>query len=520
MSDSINNLDLHLLGPYAFAKDVLKERLEVTKLYNFYYGKTKVGHNELMTEYNQGQSWFTNPELDYTPSKDIRNHVKRLIKRQGRFMFGISPDIFIKSYSSNVDDNTSLEELRKFLDNKIFEANEFWKDTYKAFIDCTIGKRILLRVEANEDSPIGIHYHTMDEFTFEVDSSDYKKLSKVIIAYLEASTANKSVNEQVWKRWKYYIENGTCMLEYGTYDGKCAPIGEVKTIDTKFKEIPCRVIINDGLTGDITGSSDLEDLIDMQNGYNKTNSDYRDALRFRMFEQPVFIDADEGSTEDIVIAPNAIIDLKSDTTGEGNTRADAKMLSSSFNFSTAADSFITTLKNDMYEIMDQPKPDDVRVAQSGKALKMTFWDLKARCDEKWVEWESALKWLIKYVIDAIIQLNLYKEHWDSKWNNIDYKIVIKHNYPIPEDEAEKKKIALQEVSSNVRSIKSYIKEISDEEDCDGEYNQILKEIKDLKDVERDDFIESVRKEFLEDSNSSDVEDEDNNNQDDNTKEDE
>lgn len=82
--------------------------------------------------------------------------------------------------------------------------------------------------------------------------------------------------------------------------------------------------------------------------YNKTMSDYRDALRFKMFEQPVFTDVKSSSLKNIKIAPNKIIDLKSDPTlGDGtgsNSVAKFGTLSSTFSFQAAADSYLTQLK--------------------------------------------------------------------------------------------------------------------------------------------------------------------------------
>lgn len=505
-----NKMQMSLLGPYAFATDILKERNEVMALYNFYYGKSTVD-NTFMNDFNKGQSWHQNISLDYKPTQDIRNHTKRLIRKQARFMFGVTPTILFKGLDR--DKKTNIEELRKFVDT-VLEDNEFWNDTFKAFIDCTIGKRVLLRIEANPKEPITIHYHTMDEFTFEVDKSNYKKLTQVIIAYMDKSTVDKVEKEQIWYRWKYYIENGTCMLVQGTYNGFCEPIDET-IINTELDEIPCRVIINGGLTADIEGSSDIIELMDLQNSYNKTVSDFRDALRFKMFEQPVFIDADSESTENIKIAPNAIIDLKTDPTME-NSRADAKMLSSSFSFVEGTKAFLELAKEDLYELMDMPKSSELKNVPSAKALRFTFFDLISRCEEKWLEWDSALKWLINNIIKYSIQFKLYNDEWDNSWNDLKFRIVFKHNYPIPEDESESKDIAIKEVAANVRSIKSYIRDLSDEEEVDIEYEQILKELEEFNGVGKDDFETTVNDE-IDDINSNKADDDNSaNNIDDNS----
>ena len=72
-------------------------------------------------------------------------------------------------------------------------------------------------------------------------------------------------------------------------------------MDTGLDFIPCYVIINEGLTGDLMGESDVAELIDLQNAYNHLISDDADALRFNMFPQTVATDAKAESLEYILM---------------------------------------------------------------------------------------------------------------------------------------------------------------------------------------------------------------------------
>lgn len=73
------------------------------------------------------------------------------------------------------------------------------------------------------------------------------------------------------------------------YDGTGRTISETYSDEnTGLDFIPVYVIINDGLTGDMTGKSDVERLWDNQDDYNRLKSDDRDALKFNMFPQRVF----------------------------------------------------------------------------------------------------------------------------------------------------------------------------------------------------------------------------------------
>lgn len=468
-----NSLQSKLLGIYSASPRLLRDRNVLMGLYNFFDGEAKT-ENDLLSDITRGQSWLKPTDLDYTPSQDIRNHVKKLIMKQGRFMFGKSPYILMKPIKET--DKNLAEEKRRVMDY-ILDEDNFWGKTFKAFLDCTIGKRVLLTVIANPGEPMSFRYYTSMDFTYKVDPNDYSKLTEVIIAYCE--DLEVAFAKQVWSRWKYYMQNGKCWLQSGTYDGNAQSLGDEQITNTGLDELPCKVIINGGLTGDTNGTSDIEDLMDLQNAYNRTTSDYRDTLRFRMFEQPVFINADSDSLENIKIAPNAMIDLKTDPTIEmssGSSGADAKMLSSTFNFVEGAEGFLERVKGDMYEIMDQPRPEYLKDVPSAKAMKFMFYDLMSRCEEKWQEWEPAIKWLLKYMDKCIKQFKLYPE---LRIPEVETSIIISRNYPIPEDEESQKKIAILEVEGKVRSHKSYIRDFSDIEDEDGEWNELIKESVDL-----------------------------------------
>lgn len=472
-----------LLGVYEHTPQTVSERYDILSYYSFYNGAAK---NEECIENPvlRGQSWETSKDLDYKPTQEIRNHTKKLLQKQQRFMFGQSPNVLVKAYDEESRDNA--EGLRQFIDD-ILEEGEYWNETFKAFLDCTIGKRVLLLLDANPGEPIKFKYFTADQFTFKCSKENYKELEEVIIAYTNDDTETIQPENQVWHKWKYYMNGETCILEKADYDGNAKLIPRTQTIvDTKIREIPARVIVNGGLLGETMGTSDVADLIPIADSYNRRMSDFADALRFKMFEQPVFINASQDSIQSIKIAPNALIDLKATPTQE-NTTPDAKMLTSTFSFKDSAEYYLDKALSDMYELMDQPRPEDIKNVPSAKAIKFIFYDLMARCEEKWKTWEPAILWAINTSLELVEQFNLYPENSNRQFVNIDARISLVHNYPIPEDVESKKKLAMQEVSSHVRSRKSYMRDYSELEDENDEFNEILEEMRLLNSAERDTF---------------------------------
>ena len=497
--DIYNQIDKSLLGLYSNDRRFIEELREVKQYYEFYEGRVWTPEDDFNDD--RGQLWRVK-DRDYKPTREVRNITKKLMKKQKRFMTAVQPDIVLSSVDDT--DKDRIEDKRILLD-RILDDGKFWNKFSKAFLDCTIGKRVLLVMSIDEEDeccPIKFRFYTMPEFTYEYDPNDSDKLLKVQIAYQDKDTVGKIQQEQRWHKWIYEMrEDGYCWCTYEIVDGTNTiafvevPVspqineeveGETTQVElheewnTGLTQLPCKVIFNDGLTGDIRGASDVKDLMDMATDYNKTVSDYRDALRFKMFEQPVFIDADSTSLQNIKIAPNAIIDLKSDPTlGDGSSSssiAKAQMLSSTFNFQAAADAYLERLKKDMYECMDQPLPESLVNVASGKALRMLNDDLISRCEEKWQEWDEAILWLLDLIETVVVEGGYYKDLPNIECMSLETTCVLNHNYPIPDDEAETKEIAIKEVEAQVRSHQSYIREFGSQNEADKEFQEILDEV--------------------------------------------
>lgn len=492
------NLQRSLLGLHCNDPKFLTELQEVQTYYDFYEGRPFMIEDD--PTIGKGQLWPVK-DRDYKPTREIRNITRKLMNKQGRFMTSVSPTLVVSS--TDVTNREKLDVKRGLIEN-ILAQEKFWNKFSKAFMDATIGKRVLLTILTEipnkkiPDTHLKFRFYTMNEFTYEYDPIDCDKLIRVQIAYQDENTVGKIQQNQRWYKWVYEMRDDSCWCTYEVVDGTDATAyienviydesgKEVGKEDIPLKqewntgldELPCKVIYNDGLTGDLRGRSDIKDLMDMAMDYNKTLSDYRDALRFKMFEQPVFTDCDSGSIKNIKIAPNAIVDLKSDPSlgnGTGSSVAKFGMLSSTFNFQTTADSYLQQLKNDMYELMEQPLPDQVANVPSGKALKMIYYDLISRCEDKWKAWDEALEWLVDMIIKLIPLYNLYSDMEGIETITIPSIHHWSHNYPIPDDEIDDKTIAIQEVQANVRSHKSYIEEFGNSEDADAEFDTIISEL--------------------------------------------
>lgn len=464
-----------------------RERRKVLRDYLFYKGKCINKELAKADKVFLGQSWENNDNVDYEPTQDIRNKAKPLLKKQARFMFGVEPTITIKA--DNANDADSCEDLRKFI-NDILEDNKFWKNTRKAFLMSTIKKRILLRLEVNPGAPISIKYENIEDFSYKEKNGDLLQVS-----FFQEDDRN--VFQQDDTKKIYYIhtyfygrenENLPVQAYYKkqTYSGNdlSSPTEEI-TQSTGFDTIPCWLIKNGGELNDDFGESDLEDLKGPQTLYNKKNSDYADALRFQMFGAEAVIDGNQDDVSKLTIAPNALHAVRTeDNANENGKQAVVQRLEYSMGNAEAANSYLDRIDKDMRDILDMPNVKDLSNIPSAKAMKYMYNDLIARCEEKWNDWEPVFKSLISFIIQsAKYSYNTFKD----EWLGISYTVLFKHNYPIPEDTDDKKKLAMDEVAANVKSHKEYIKTYGDVEDADGEYEQIIQEISDITAAENDEM---------------------------------
>ncbi len=394
-----------------------------------------------------GQDWEITDGLDYEPTKKRSNIVKRLINEQARFLFGKPPEITVFS-----EDEEKAACLQCFVDGML-DKNRFAEKLLKAAKDCFIGKRIALKVGISDDGQIIFGFVPSLSFIFETDGDDTERLVKIIFFHTQHDSDEKS-KQRVWRQ-KYELIDGKCFVWEGIYDGYGELIEEKSNaLDTGLNFIPAKVIVNDGLTGDLFGESDVEGLMEMQNVYNRLSSDDVDALRFNMFPQTVVIDGMAESISQMVIAPGALMDLQTEVTAAEGRQAGISKLESNFSYDDRLEHTLNRIKSEMYEMLNVPLVSIQELKgymTSGKSLKALYWQLVTRCEEKFVTWRCALTWLIESALVIGRQNRLFDIDVPQ-----DLKIFVDNIFPLMEDEYEEKTLDLELVKANLMSRKTFI----------------------------------------------------------------
>ena len=433
--DSTDWIKQELAG--LLGEQVTRDINDIIRLYSLYDG--------------DGQRWRVETKgLDYTPTVKVTNIIAELIGKEARYMMGVEPELHIvpKEMDSKAA-RANADIIGDWL-TALLEEQKWSKKLLDAAKDCFIGKRVALKLTGRRGGKLGIQFRPSLEFVYDTDPENVDRLTKVIFFY-HTNESTDRLKQRIWRQ-KYELRDGRCYLTEGLYDGTGRTISETHSDEnTGLDFIPVYVIINDGLTGDMTGKSDVERLWDNQ-------------------------DANQETMDRVKIAPGAIIDAQTDPSSDH--QVDAKILEAQFSYNERIENALNRDKNDMYSLLSVPNVSLEQLkgfAASGKAMKALYWELTTRCEEKWNEWDAALRWMVQALV------KMAGVYGTDSLPVLDFTVSIDHRYPIADDEDAERTLDLQEVSQQARSRKSYLEKWQPDADGNAELAQIAAEQKMLDD---------------------------------------
>ena len=164
--------------------------------------------------------------------------------------------------------------------------------------------------------------------------------------------------------------------------------------------IPAFIILNDGLTGDILGESEIELLMYDEEWYSKLSNADNDAQRKSMNPTKYTVDMESNSTKNLSTAAGSYWDLGSDQNLE-NPKPMVGLLEPNMSYSESLKTTLDRIKTSAYETVDVPNVTNESlsgVITSGKALKAIYWPLIIRCKEKMKVWGPALMSMVDIII--------------------------------------------------------------------------------------------------------------------------
>lgn len=399
---------------------------------------------------------------DYVPADLKFKMVYTLINKEARFLFAESPDTIVESTG---DRDSASDELKEQIDllnrliTKVRESNNFDDSLLKAAKDCFIGKRVAGLVNFNPDDGVTITFLTATQFLYERKVGNPNELSK-FVAFIVTEEARQNTARRIFKK-KYELEGDSVYLEEALYDGAGMLIEEVTArtkLDIDF--IPAVVFINDGLTADVDGESEIFALEGFEQWYSKLSNADADSERKGMNPIKYAVDMESNSTKNLSTSAGSFWDLQTDQNLD-DAHTQVGILESNMNYSNALKTTLDRIKTTAYESVDVPNItlESLQGAiTSGKALKAIYWPLIVRCKEKMKMWGPKLKQMIEMIIEgAKVYPDCITNYISEPLVPVDYEVKIEQNLPLPEDEAEEKNLDMAEVSEMLMSKKSYMK---------------------------------------------------------------
>ena len=485
-NENIDTISAFIQIPYALinsevegeGKDLLAELTQIRKDYIIY----KKGA-PFSTEGTNGK--YVAASLRYKMASS-------LINKEARFLFSETPDIDImprgaeggltETYKAN------LQRWNTFID-VVLRKNMFDDTLLKAAKDCFIGKRVAALVNFNEEDGITITFLPSLQFIYETKDNNPNVIRK-FVAYMVLNNVLSNTERRIFKKKYELDEQGRVILTEGLYDGAGTLIesyAEGVAIEG-LTQIPAVVFINDGLSGEERGESEIELLQDFEKWYSRLSSADIDAERKSMNPTKYTIDMEGNSTKDLSTGAGAFWDLQSDQNLD-NAHPSVGILEPGMNYSDSLKQTLDRIKTVGYEQVDMPNItlDTMTGAiTSGKSLKAIYWPLIVRCKEKMKMWGPKLQDLITIIVEGALAFPYISQKYISEpLEKIDYDVEVKQNLPLPEDEAEEKQLDIAEVEAKVMSRKAYMKKwrgLSDAE-VEEELQQIALERQMIEDTE-------------------------------------
>lgn len=418
------------------------------------YGLSKIEEmSEIINYYNiydKGQDWFVD-ERDYTPTKKKTNYIKKLIKEESRFLFGKTP--YFEITTENEGNEAKCELIQDYLD-KTLKQNLFSSKLIKGARDCFIGKRIAIKLHADTiNKQIRIIFVPSLEFVYEPFEDRVDELKKIIFFH-EMTDPNVDKSEQVIWKQKYEMVDGKCILNETLHDGYGTLIDTISNnVDLKLSGIPCYVVLNDGLSGDLDGESDVAEIMENQLAYNRLASEDIDTILKGMNRTIYAVDVED--TSKFKLGPGAFWDVQtSSCTNKDNARAEIGIVETDFNYNERIQNKLSELKTDMHEVLNIPminNQDLKGMMTSGKSMKALYWQLITRCEEKMQDWRPALEWMVRSILEMTEVYNIA-----SIPTLDDMVVTVENQYPLQEDEDNEKVLDMQQVNALVMSKKTFI----------------------------------------------------------------
>ena len=453
---------------------------EITTGYNL-YTKEILEIKQNYIDYKNGVDFVTEGSGgDYVPSQIRFKRVKTLLDKEARYMFSQTPDINVQAVNEGEEEN--IKQYQELI-NKVISKNNFGKKLLQSAKDCFIGKRVACLVDYSEQDGVQIHFYDSLQFYYETEYGSDRLTKFISFEYVNKTKTN---SEKLYLVKRYEERDSKIYFKCTLFGGNGVIINEIipeQEIDLKY--IPAIIIQNDGLLSDKHGISEIEDLIEYEQGFSKLANSDIDSERKGMNPIRYTVDIDPRTTKGLSSGAGAFWDLTHNM-NVNDPKPLVGTLAPAMNHTESVKTTLERLDTAMHNEVDVPnisKEGLLSGITSFKALKALYYPLTVRCNEKMKTWKPAIEFIFRTVIDlAVLNREQSIEYYVlTDLEEKQFYVEVVENYALIDDENEEKEIDLAEIAQNARSRKSYIKkwrgsEFKSDEQIEQELMQIAIEL--------------------------------------------
>lgn len=392
--------------------------------------------------------------LDFVPSTLRYKLAASLVDKQARFLFATAPDVVVEGAPEHAEAVDQIEQYVK----AVLDDNNFEDALLKAAKDCFIGKRVAAMANFSPLSGVTVTFVPARQFVYQYSIDNPKVLSKFVYFQRVPLAQNEF---RIYAKRYVLDDNQNVILDEILYH----PNGEVDEVllephVTPLTQIPAVVILNDGLTGDTNGESEIHKLAEYESAYSKLSNADMDSGRFSMNGIRVITDPDPACMKGLKARPGEVWHLATNPNQEQRIPIGVKILESSMNYSEPLKTTLDRIKASAYETVDLPNvslESMSGVITSGKALKAVYWSMIIRCKEKMQVWAPALRRLIDILVKGgrAFPQTIW-QYTDTALPEAPFEVRILQNNSLPDDDAEEQAVDIANVQSQVMSRKAYM----------------------------------------------------------------
>ncbi len=406
--------------------------------------------------------------MDYDPTRYTTNYFKSFIKRKARWQMGGQHGISVPptqiddvaeaakpEYEPSTAQKSENERAEKYerLLYDLWRENKMRERLLQAARDRLIAGRVACKIAFNpRNGKMRWIFESDDKVVPVFSEDDFEDL--LAVHFIKTKMVDE---EPLIQKQSYTMEDdGFCYLEEKIYR---QDLSVYKTVTKKeslqLDFIPVVLFPVTDLTGEHGDVSEIEDMKSQTDVLNAMNEDAIDSLKFEMFSMTALINAAEGTSDGIKVAPGSILELRGTFDGAA---PQVEKIEGGFRWKEAFKDQYSRVKGALHEITSLPQivPQELNFGGlNADALHVLFQDIIQETEEHWLVWGPRLSELhektIRYMQARSARPNFAYDRNVVKSIGTNYANEMRFVLPLPDNRQELVNLLTLEMDAELES---------------------------------------------------------------------